>query len=68
MTRDDSTVPSPADPNGPGRPEADHPVLDALEHASANAHRLAGALSRPAVSLVRVGRKRRRPRSAPIPA
>ncbi|MCL9761953.1 magnesium and cobalt transport protein CorA [Frankia sp. AiPa1] len=40
----------------------EHPVLDALELASVNAHRLAGALSRPAVSLVRVGRKRRRAR------
>nr|WP_101833632.1 magnesium/cobalt transporter CorA [Frankia canadensis] len=39
-----------------------------MEHASANAHRLAGALSRPAVSLVRVGRKRRRPRGVEIPA
>lgn len=56
----------PADPSGaldqPGS-QGEHPVLDALEHASANAHRLAGALSRPAVSLVRVGRKRRRARA-----
>ncbi|THJ58068.1 magnesium/cobalt transporter CorA [Candidatus Frankia alpina] len=55
----------------PGQVGAEHPVLDALEdalgQASANAHRIAGALSRP-VSLVRVGRKRRRARRVELPA
>ncbi|ABD09674.1 magnesium and cobalt transport protein CorA [Frankia casuarinae] len=50
-----------ARPDG-GDHGSQHPVRevlgDALEQASANAHKLAGALTRP-VSLVRVGRKRR---------
>jgi magnesium transporter len=44
-----------------------HAVRDAIEHATAGAARLADVISRP-VSLVRVGRKRRRRPATPPPA